>query len=186
MHLMSYFEPYHHHAENHPEVPRSCLVVYVSLRRLPRHAKTRTTSYLSGHTRTASVVQNLVKRGVFKHPQAIPNAKPVHIAAWYALSCAASGASSSPRSWSTRAPTRFDCALSTPLKTIVDTLRPIADPSCVIAWNSAPATLCSLGRDTLEMNIVPAANVKSAPRTTRHAEGKPETQYGALGSIAAK
>jgi len=72
------------------------------------------------------------------------------------------------------------------LKTIVDTLRPIADPISVIAWNSAPATLCSLGSDTLVMNIVPDANVKSTPNTMRQAEGKPETQYGALGSITAK
>jgi hypothetical protein len=72
------------------------------------------------------------------------------------------------------------------LKTIVDTLRPIADPICVIAWNSPPATLWSLGGDTLAMNIVPDANVKSAPSTTKQAEGKPTAQYGALGSVTAK
>jgi len=36
------------------------------------------------------------------------------------------------------------------------------------------------------MNIVPDANVKSAPNTIRQAEGKPEAQYGAFGSITAK
>ncbi len=36
---------------------------------------------------------------------------------------------------------RRDCVLGTPLNTIVDALTPIDEPICVIAWNSAPATL---------------------------------------------
>lgn len=113
----------------------------------------------------------------------MPKENPVHIAALYALSCADRGALSLCTSRTT--PRRLDCAPRTALNTIVDTLTPIAEPICVIAWKSAPATLCSCGCDTLETNIVPAANVKSAPRATRHAEGKQNAQNGALGSITA-
>ena len=119
-----------------------------------------------------------------QHSQSIPKTKPVHIAALYAFSCAPIGALSP--CWSTEMPTRCDLALKTLLNTIVDTLKPIADPSCVIAWNSAPATLCSCGSDISEMNNVPDANMRSTPSTIRQAEGKPKAQYGALGSMTAK
>ena len=119
-----------------------------------------------------------------KHAQSTPNANPVHIAALYALSCASIGALSP--SGSTETPRWRDWAFRTLLKTIVDTLRPIADPICVIAWKRAPATLCSCGSDILEMNSVPDAKVKSTPSAIRQAEGNPKAQYGALGSITAK
>ena len=118
-----------------------------------------------------------------EYAQSMPNANPVHIAALYAFSCAGSGTLSPCASGVT--PSRRDCVLRTPLNTIVDTLTPIDEPICVIAWNSAPATLCSCGGDILAMNSVPDANVKSAPSTMRHAEGKPNAQYGALGLITA-
>ena len=101
------------------------------------------------------------------HAQSMSKENPVHIAALYGSSCADRGALSlcTSRTMSRR----LDCAPRTALNTIVDTLTPIAEPISVIAWKSAPATLCSCGCDTLETNIVPAENVKSSPRATRHA-----------------
>src|ERR1700761_9174818 len=114
----------------------------------------------------------------------MPNTNPVHIAALYALSCANSGTLSACASGVM--PKCFDCVLRTLLNTIVDTLTPIAELIGVISWNSAPAMLYLCGRETLTMNRVPDANVKSAPRTTRNAVGKPNAQYGAFGLITAK
>jgi hypothetical protein len=77
-------------------------------------------------------------------------------------------------------------ALRTLLNTIVDTLKLIVDLICIIAWNSVPVMLCSCGRDIMEMNSVPDANVKSTVSAIRQAEGKPKAQYGAFGSSTAK
>ena len=161
-------------------------LVQVPAQRRPRHAKIHIQLDLKKKEcrRIINRDQVQVKGRGPQHAQSIPNANPVHIAALYALSCASIGALSPFRS--TETPKWRDWALRTLLKTIVDTLRPIADPIFVIAWNRAPATLCSCGSDILEMNSVPDTYVNSVPRTIKHAEGKPKAQYVALGSITAK